>query len=127
MMVVSIPLLGLHYFVFHATQARSVGTNAFTVWLTPEDLIGIALCMAYEGLMLQRWGQRLGKMAFRIQVEFDDGQKISTGIAWGRGLSRNLTSVLPILGLLDMLMIFSSSRKTLHDRVCRTRVVKLKR
>jgi uncharacterized RDD family membrane protein YckC len=78
----------------------------------------------YEGLFLQRNGQTLGKMAARIRVVNADGSEIRSGQAWRRALSRQLLAITQILGIVDILMIFSGGRKTLHDRFAQTIVIR---
>jgi uncharacterized RDD family membrane protein YckC len=85
-------------------------------------LVGIVL---YEALFLSRNGQTPGKMACRLRVVRPDGGKISAGQAWGRAFSRSVLSFTRILGVVDVLMVFSSEGRTLHDRMARTRVVRV--
>ena len=85
-------------------------------------LFGIVL---YEALFLSRNGQTPGKMALKLRVVRPDGGKISAGQAWGRAFSRSVLSFTRILGIVDVLMIFSSEGRTLHDRMARTRVIVL--
>ena len=88
----------------------------------------IILTTVYEGWMLSTFGgQTLGKKALGIKVVMPDGSTITSGQAWGRGLSRALMQLTQILGLVDILFIFSKSRTTLHDRIVKTRVVRAKR
>jgi uncharacterized RDD family membrane protein YckC len=81
--------------------------------------------VVYEALFLSRNGQTPGKMAFKLRVVRPDGGKISAGQAWGRAFSRSLLSFTRILGIVDVLMVFSSEGRTLHDRLAKTRVVAL--
>ena len=88
----------------------------------------IILTTVYEGWMLSTFGgQTLGKKALGIKVVMPDGSTITSGQAWGRGLSRALMQLTQILGLVDILFIFSKGRTTLHDRIVKTRVVRAKR
>ena len=77
----------------------------------------------YEGFMLARFGQTLGKMAVGIQVVHSDGQKLTTAGAWKRCGSRILMAFVPLLGLIDILYIFGERRTCLHDRAASTAVV----
>jgi uncharacterized RDD family membrane protein YckC len=85
-------------------------------------LFGIVL---YEALFLSRNGQTPGKMALKLRVVRPDGSKISAGQAWGRAFSRSLLSFTRLFGIVDVLMVFSSEGRTLHDRMARTRVIAL--
>jgi len=64
-------------------------------------------------------------MALKLRVVRPDGNRISAGQAWGRALSRSLLSFTRILGIVDVLMVFSSEGRTLHDRLAKTRVISL--
>ncbi len=92
-----------------------------------QNILIPAIAAVYEGVMLAKWGQTLGKMALKIKVVRSDGEPISSGQAWGRGLSRGLMAITQILGFIDILMIFSGARTCLHDRIAKTRVVNWKR
>jgi len=81
----------------------------------------------YEGLMLaHRHGQTLGKKAVGLKVVNADGSEITPAQAWKRALSRQVMSITYVLGIIDVLMIFSAQRRTLHDRFGKTLVVNWK-
>ncbi len=92
-----------------------------------QNFVVPAIATCYEGLMLAKWGQTLGKMALKIKVVRSDGEPISAGQAWGRGLSRGLMAITQIVGFVDIVMIFSGPRTCLHDRFAKTKVVNWKR
>jgi uncharacterized RDD family membrane protein YckC len=92
-----------------------------------QNVLPSILMVVYEGLMLTSRGQTLGKMAMGIKVVRADGSDISAGQAWGRAVSRALMGLTQILGLVDVLMVFSKPRTTLHDRIAKTVVVNWKR
>ena len=79
--------------------------------------------LLYEALMIQNYGQTLGKMAMKIKVVNPEGNPITTGQAWGRGGLKVLFGQLGILGIINYLFAFGKGRTTLHDRAAKTRVV----
>jgi uncharacterized RDD family membrane protein YckC len=82
----------------------------------------------YESLMVQLVnGQTLGKMAAKTRIVSADGSPVSAGQAWARAAVRHLMSLTYVLGVVDSLMVFSKDRRTLHDRIARTRVVEASR
>jgi len=90
----------------------------------PRILLPGLAYVVYEALMLQySGGQTLGKKAVRIKVTNADGSELSAGQAWARALSRQLMSYTYVLGLVDALMVFTTNRRTLHDRIGKTIVV----
>jgi uncharacterized RDD family membrane protein YckC len=107
--------------VFAKGRANSDALNPFG-WMAMLSLFTI---VAYEALFLSHNGQTLGKMAFKLRVVRPDGSKISAGQAWGRAFSRSVLSFTRILGVVDALMVFSSEGRTMHDRMAKTRVIRL--
>jgi uncharacterized RDD family membrane protein YckC len=78
----------------------------------------------YEAILLTRYrGQTLGKKAAHIRVISRNGSPLSGKQAAWRALSRNLMAYTYVPGFIDALMVFSSSRRTLHDRAAGTVVV----
>jgi uncharacterized RDD family membrane protein YckC len=104
-------------FITPGTPPNPLPTLVFTGFL----LFGVVV---YEGVMLSVRGQTLGKMLMGLKVVTPQGGTISAGQAWGRALSRSVMSLLYCLGPIDALFIFSARRRTLHDRLARTVVVK---
>ena len=77
----------------------------------------------YEGLMLRRNGQTVGKRAMRIKVVSADGGQLSPGQAFGRATIRQVFTFVPCLGLLNYFIVFGPQRTCIHDLAARTRVV----
>lgn len=80
----------------------------------------------YQVWMLSLRGQTLGKMALGIKVVTLRGGDIRFGQALLRVLSDTAMAWL-YLSMFDALLIFTKSRRTIHDRLARTMVVKWKR
>jgi len=89
-----------------------------------EVFLVLLLPSLYEGLMLVRYQASLGKKALGIKVVNADGGRMTTKQAWGRVGSRYLCMFVPILGLVDVLMIFSHRKLCLHDRMADTMVIR---
>ncbi len=92
-----------------------------------SQLLILSLAVVYEAQLLKRRAQTLGKMAAKIAVVSDDGQPLTPRQCWTRALSRGLLALTQIGGVIDILMIFSKDRRTLHDRIAKTHVVNWKR
>jgi uncharacterized RDD family membrane protein YckC len=121
-LVIGGPVVGILFVLGAYNFAQAGNRSPFS--LSWASFVPALAFIVYEGLMLsQCGGQTLGKMALRIKVVRPNGDDISAGQAWGRGLARAAMSLTQILGLIDILMIFSAARTTLHDRFCKTRVV----
>jgi len=90
--------------------------------LTYPILFGIPL--VYEGLMLQRRGQTLGKMALGVKVVTPAGLDISAGQAWGRATLKLVLG--SCLGIDYLPAFFTRERTCLHDLIAKTRVVRVR-
>jgi uncharacterized RDD family membrane protein YckC len=87
------------------------------------SLFSLVMIVVYEGLMLQFRGQTLGKMATRIKVVSADGEDITAGQAWTRAACKLVLGI--CLGLTFWFALFDPEKRTLHDRIAKTRVVRL--
>jgi len=86
-------------------------------------LVGFVVWVLYEGLLLRRNGQTLGKKAMRIRVVSAGGGPVSDGQAFGRAAMRQVLGIVPCLGLVNYLTAFGQERTCIHDMAARTRVV----
>jgi len=96
----------------------------FAIIAFKELFVVFLIPTVYEGLMLANYQATVGKKALGIKVVNADGLRMTTKQAWGRALSRSLCTIVPLLGLVDILMIFSEKRLCLHDRMADTIVVR---
>lgn len=104
-------------------QAAEAAMNGLVLFATIGAVI---LMLLYEGLMLARRGQTLGKMAVGIKVVTPEGRDIGTGQAWGRAVLRQIFwSYLAFINYLPAL--FTRQKTAIHDLACKTRVVRARR
>jgi uncharacterized RDD family membrane protein YckC len=104
-------------------QAAEAAMNGLVLFATIGAVI---LMLLYEGLMLARRGQTLGKMAVGIKVVTPEGRDIGTGQAWGRAVLRQIFwSYLAFINYLPAL--FTKQKTAIHDLACKTRVVRARR
>jgi uncharacterized RDD family membrane protein YckC len=97
------------------TEAEMAGNLA--------SLVAVGLMVVYDGVMLQMRGQTLGKMAAHVKVVSAEGDDITPGQAWTRASMKMLFSL--CFGLTFLFALFSPEKLTLHDRIAKTRVVRL--
>jgi uncharacterized RDD family membrane protein YckC len=102
-----------------------------------EELLGVGMAIAqlvltfgimavyilYEGWMLSRDGQTLGKKIMKIKVVTPEGGDVTRSQAYTRSAIRQLIGIVPCLGLIDYLVAFGQERTCIHDQVAKTRVV----
>lgn len=91
-------------------------------------LVYMAIFWAVEGWFLYQRSQSLGKMALGLRIVRMDGSTATFGRSFGLrlaafGAAGWIPYVGPLLGWVDALFIFGSSRRCLHDYVADTIVV----
>jgi uncharacterized RDD family membrane protein YckC len=120
-------LFGIPYgiwLVFTIATAEAEGTPSTVsmiglvfviLWITVGRVV-------YEGLMLSRSGQTLGKRAMGVKVVTPEGHDLRAGQAWGRALLRFLLE--NCLSIIDYLpALFTKEKTTVHDMAAKTRVI----
>ncbi|HKH48546.1 MAG TPA: RDD family protein [Thermoanaerobaculia bacterium] len=102
---------------------------------TPEELIGgvivavqfgvtflmMGIWILYEGTMLSRGGQTLGKKIMKLKVVTPEGNDLTRGQAYGRAAIRQLISL--FCAIIDYAPAFGQDRTCIHDMAAKTRVV----
>jgi uncharacterized RDD family membrane protein YckC len=83
--------------------------------------LSFLIAITYEGMMVGKYGATLGKMACKLKVVKPDGTPVSYGRAFGRYFARWLSVLTLLIGYI--IAAFDSEKRSLHDRVCNTRVV----
>ncbi|MGD9217244.1 MAG: RDD family protein, partial [Desulfobacteraceae bacterium] len=97
-------------------------TPGFFMFMGIQVLIGVSVPLAYTTFMLGRFGATLGKMACGLQVVTPYIDKITYMRALGRFFAEMVSYI--ILGIGYIMAAFDDEKRTLHDRICSTRVVK---
>lgn len=123
-LIMLIPALGLGMILglVLLNNPESVESPLFNII---TQVVGALPFLLYEGLMLANaGGQTLGKKAMNIVVVHSDGSALVPGSAWKRAGGRWIFSVVPLLGLVDLLWALGKRRRTLHDLIGNTKVLK---
>jgi uncharacterized RDD family membrane protein YckC len=84
-------------------------------------VIQIALSLGYEVYFLTTRGATLGKIALGLKVVRADGGPISAGLAAGRFFAGWLSGMILCIGYI--MAAFDEQKRSLHDRICDTRVI----
>jgi uncharacterized RDD family membrane protein YckC len=95
-----------------AQMALMLGTVAFS----------IGLSVAYQTILVSKYGATWGKMALGLKIVNEDGSKIRTGRAFGRVFAEILSGMTCYIGYI--IVAFDSEKRSLHDHICATRVIK---
>ena len=118
---VLIPLMIVAGVTAAGNEGRADPVMTVATLLTYPFIFGVPL--VYEGLMLQRRGQTLGKIALGVKVVTPEGSSISAGQAWGRAALKVLLG--SCMGIDYLPALVTRERTCLHDMIAKTRVVRV--
>ena len=88
-------------------------------------LLSMVLPAAYTTFFLGKYGATVGKMACGLKVVTADGGKVSYLRGFGRHFAEFLSSIILCIGYI--MAAFDEQKRTLHDHICNTRVIKIRR
>jgi len=125
------------YVTNFATLAQQSRGNPLALWIILAKTgtwfyvgaLGALVVLAIDLVLLARNGQTIGKKLLGIKVVRVDGTPVSLfRVFFVRYLCNTFLTMIPLVGslysLVDALMIFGESRRTLHDRMADTIVIK---
>lgn len=87
------------------------------------NLVSIAGNAAFETFFLVKYGATPGKLLLHLKVVRTDGAPLTVGLALGRHFAKQWISGLFTIGIGYLIAAFDDERRTLHDRLCNTRVI----
>jgi len=99
-------------------SAAEAPTAFFVVSLTLSMLLSGAYSIFFTG----KYGATLGKMALGLKVVRAGGGAVGYGLAAGRFFAELLSSFTLLIGYI--IAAFDDEKRTLHDRICNTRVIR---
>ncbi|MDJ0985370.1 MAG: RDD family protein [Desulfobacterales bacterium] len=114
-MVIYLPITLLGAFSFDQPAV-------FVTFQVISTILNFVLPAAYEIWFVGKYGATPGKMACKIKVVTADGQMISYGRSVGRHFAKYISGL--ILGIGYIMAGFDDQKRSLHDRICDTRVIK---
>jgi len=125
------------YVMNWATLVQQARGNPAMVWINLAKtggwfylgLLGALIVLAIDLVLLARNGQTIGKKLLGIKVVSVDGSPVSLfRVFFLRYVCNTVLTLIPLFGslysLVDCLMIFGESRRTVHDRIADTIVIK---
>lgn len=98
--------------------------NSLAAFILPFilQLFQIALAAAYTTWFLGKYAATPGKMACGIKVVTGDGDRVSYLRAFGRYFAEMISAIILCIGFI--MAAFDEQKRTLHDRICDTRVIR---
>ena len=85
-------------------------------------VIQMAVQVVFTTWFIGRYGATPGKMVCGLKVVTAEGGKVSYGRACGRAFAEWLSAMILYIGYL--MAAYDDERRTLHDRICNTRVIR---
>jgi len=85
-------------------------------------IVQYAIPAVYDTWFVGKYGATPGKMACNLKVVVEDGSQLTYLRALGRHFAKWLSSMILAIGFI--MAAFDDQKRTLHDRVCETRVVR---
>ncbi len=101
---------------------KSLGLDGLSMMINIFQFLQLFISIPYNIFFVGRYGATPGKMIANIKVVAPDGGKIGYGRACGRAFAEILSSLICSIGYI--IAAFDEEKRTLHDRICDTRVVK---
>ncbi len=86
------------------------------------QIVYLGFYIVYTALLTWRYGHTPGKLAMGLRVIRADGSGMGLGQSFGRALAELLSGLTCYLGYL--IAFFDDERRSLHDHICNTRVVR---
>lgn len=122
-MIFGITVIGMFMGVsFGLTEDGESGLTAATVVTNVFQLLSFAFGVFYNTFFIGKFGATPGKMICGLKVVMAEGRAVTYPRALGRHFAEWLSSLILLIGYI--MAAFDEEKRTLHDRICDTRVVK---
>ena len=85
-------------------------------------ILNFIIPAVYDSWFVGKYAATPGKMACKLKVVMADSARVSFGRAVGRHFAKYISGLILCIGFL--MAGFDDQKRTLHDRICDTRVIK---
>jgi len=109
---------------YYGGLVEAAGTSAAFRFQVVSNVVGVLLGVLYGWFFLAKYSATPGKMAMGLKVVRPDGSQLSTGRIIGRHFAEWLSALILLIGYI--MAASDKERRALHDRICDTRVIKVK-
>ena len=116
--IVGVPNYALQY----GAASLSQDPEMSMVLLLGGWLVGFVLQLGYNTWLIGKYGATVGKMACGLRVVTPTGGNVGYGLACGRFFAEILSALILYIGYI--MAAFDEEKRTLHDRICSTRVIR---
>lgn len=109
------------YLVFGAFFIDIDTPDMFVSWMI-FNVFNISARICYAWLLTWKYGGTLGKLALDLRVVTANGEPIGLWRSFGRTFAEILSFLTLLIGYI--IAAFDSEKRTLHDHICATRVIR---
>lgn len=95
--------------------------DMFVSWMI-FNVFSISARICYTWLLTWKFGGTLGKLALDLRVVTANGESIGCGRSLGRTFAEILSAIILLIGYI--IAAFDGEKRTLHDHICGTRVIR---
>jgi len=118
LMLISFVFSGISSTIIATGQPDAMSITAAIV----VQIIQLIVYFGYSIFFIGKYAATPGKMACGLTVVTSDGDKVSYGRATGRVFAEFISAIILYIGYI--MAAFDTEKRSLHDRICDTRVVK---
>ncbi|ATC63257.1 hypothetical protein CMV30_04415 [Nibricoccus aquaticus] len=122
-MLLSALILGTpNYFTYQLDMQASGGLARYFLFQGVSMVVGFGIAIAYCVYFIRRYQATPGKIALGLKLVRSDGADLTTGRIIGRYFAEMISSMTLLIGYI--MAGFDREKKSLHDIICDTRVIK---
>lgn len=99
------------------------GMAAFVGTIVLMNVISMLIALAYFWFFQHRFEATPGKMALGLKIVRSDGSRLTNGRIIGRYFAEKISGIILLIGYI-MAAFDEPEKRSLHDRICDTRVIK---
>ena len=117
-------LITILFWIIFYDDLREISQNSALISDFVKDKIYYyyALVTVYQIFFIHKYSTTLGKMALKLEIIAENGEKISASQIWLRSFVRLISGNFLYLGF--VLALFTQKRQTLHDYFAKTIIIR---
>ena len=117
-------LITILFWIIFYDDLREISQNSALISDFVKDKIYYyyALMTMYQIFFIHKYSTTLGKMALKLEIIAENGEKISASQIWLRSFVRLISGNFLYLGF--VLALFTQKRQTLHDYFAKTIIIR---
>jgi uncharacterized RDD family membrane protein YckC len=113
-------IIGIPLGFFSISSPSSSSSSVLTMVIL--QILNYAIPASYVTFFLGRYAATPGKMACKLKVVTAENERVSYLRAFGRYFAEILSGLILLIGYI--MAAFDDEKRSLHDRICNTRVIR---